>query len=1582
MTTVDVLTYVITGDVSQLQDSLSKVDVSSKKLLQDIQKNFKGLGADVESKVDAIVTQFVRAAHEIKEAAGKDMTFQEAIDSVQTLSKEFLKISDSIAPLVRGDIEAWSKTIIDSINSMKNPDTEAYYSALAAMWEKQKQVYSEREAVVMEDAAARERAADASIAAYDREKQALIEQGEEDEKRLQNYLRIQAQLKEAAEIRAAAEEEDRVRKELAAEQLKAKAAAEEALAEAEKKAAEEALRQKEIEDNAGHVIGVSTERVVEYSEKLKGLSEKYAELEKTITPVVEGTNAFTTALNSVTGVIGFEMSLDSIKSLVKDAGKAEKSLTRLSSVYKSSAATAEMSAKSIASSYGLSQRAAQEMLAYAGQVFTEQGFMADQALEMAENFVKRAVDLQSMTQGGADAASALKAMVSALISGTKALKSWGVAFTSQDVANMARIHNLESLNGKLEGSSKILAAYYTILDKTTEAEGDFAKNEENLVNVQQEYNAALEDLRAAIGESFLPLAKNLLQTVTGIAEFLGEHKWFTSFIATTMGGVVALRALSATVGLGAKAMTNLKIAVDSTTGALAAASAAATALNAALGVIAIAGVIASLIALTSAASNAAAASQAASSAVKEINESGALSSGSIKDLNKQWKTLNNEVKDYHEGYDSVEESAARAQKAYDNWQSAITKGKSKWRIDYLKDVYDDAKKYLDEVTNKERRATDVRAAFIMELARAYYDAGEDAGILAGLNSELITQIKEYTDRLKEAKAGGLDLDAYARTLSRTTADWNTLLEDAERHLDRVMGTANKATGDYNVILARSISLLKEQRKEYDDASYTQLDTIGKLNGLSENSRKLLRENAQAIVEGKKSVDEWADGITEDTKKINLDVISVLSALLNAEVWFNTESEAYRREFLNSVNKDAEKFTEYMTKLSDKSAVSLREQYDKTLNGGIETFKGALNAAYGASGGLNGILSHYLGVDAGGEDFPIDTFIDKLVEKVKNGAETANGMLLQLQEEGIDVLHYAVGTKQEDIDALNEFIENVKKAVNELIGFRNDATDTYTEGINKLLNDASAKQLRAASDNANVTLQIKRDNEKALLEAEQEADRKSYQQQLGANYEKEQAYKDLLSAQEVERNNLTDKWNREDADLLRTHNQTMLNFAASSAQGAQASYDAQIAIYAEEYQYRIDHAKETGEAVANINAEWSERNLEAYREYVSAMKSEMDNLRNIVIEGQKKANKEDLFTDIFSFENIGNIRDNLALTLEETIKGGLDKLTKENKQKYEEAVAEGKLNIADMIANGMSMEEIKAKLEELGLAGDEFEAVWSSICQDCADATEDANDAIIKAIEDSVDALMNYYSKVNDLIGAFSDNKKTDIQNTMAEYQKMYDQFSDSLQKRNEQNTEGLTKKEKDELERRKKMDEDEMARMQALIDEQETLLDEQKHKDFEREKAFSITEATIDGLKAAVKAYSSAANPVYGAVLAGISTAFTAAQIAAIASQPYPSYAVGAYELPQDQLAQVHKGEMIVPKPFAEEIRDNGGFGGEITVNLYGVGEGADVETSENADARQIDVYVSSKVRSMVARGELDGVLQSRYVLSRNGRRG
>lgn len=82
-----------------------------------------------------------------------------------------------------------------------------------------------------------------------------------------------------------------------------------------------------------------------------------------------------------------------------------------------------------------------------------------------------------------------------------------------------------------------------------------------------------------------------------------------------------------------------------------------------------------------------------------------------------------------------------------------------------------------------------------------------------------------------------------------------------------------------------------------------------------------------------------------------------------------------------------------------------------------------------------------------------------------------------------------------------------------------------------------------------------------------------------------------------------------------------------------------------------------------------------------------------------------------------------------------------------------------------------------------------------------------------------------------------------------------------------------------------------------------------------------DAAKAFSGTYASVAQiPYVGWILAPV--AASAAFAAVSAYEGLASLDVGAYNVPRDMVAQIHQGETVVPKNFAEGMREAGGFGG------------------------------------------------------------
>ena len=130
----------------------------------------------------------------------------------------------------------------------------------------------------------------------------------------------------------------------------------------------------------------------------------------------------------------------------------------------------------------------------------------------------------------------------------------------------------------------------------------------------------------------------------------------------------------------------------------------------------------------------------------------------------------------------------------------------------------------------------------------------------------------------------------------------------------------------------------------------------------------------------------------------------------------------------------------------------------------------------------------------------------------------------------------------------------------------------------------------------------------------------------------------------------------------------------------------------------------------------------------------------------------------------------------------------------------------------------------------------------------------------------------------------------------------------------------------------------------------------ERNKALSTLSVILDTAKAIMQIW---ANPLIApwgkGVWTGLAAGAGAAQIAAINSAPVPSYDVGSIRIPETTTATVHKDEMILTAPQAEQARregitiaPNSGSGNSVTLMIYLDGKEIAKNTIDNLNSGSV----------------------------------
>lgn len=102
--------------------------------------------------------------------------------------------------------------------------------------------------------------------------------------------------------------------------------------------------------------------------------------------------------------------------------------------------------------------------------------------------------------------------------------------------------------------------------------------------------------------------------------------------------------------------------------------------------------------------------------------------------------------------------------------------------------------------------------------------------------------------------------------------------------------------------------------------------------------------------------------------------------------------------------------------------------------------------------------------------------------------------------------------------------------------------------------------------------------------------------------------------------------------------------------------------------------------------------------------------------------------------------------------------------------------------------------------------------------------------------------------------------------------------------------------------------------------------------------------------------------------------------RPNASLAVGTANVPRDMVAQIHKGEMVVPAYDAEQIRKGGlnGGGGNVNINIVN-NAGVDIRASQQDSANGTDILVTVE-RAMAESVNRNGSPMNQALKTFNGR--
>lgn len=243
---------------------------------------------------------------------------------------------------------------------------------------------------------------------------------------------------------------------------------------------------------------------------------------------------------------------------IKFASDYEESMNKVDVAFKTSSGQVKTFAKDTLQNFGIAEGSALEMASLFGDMATSMGLPQAAAAKMSTSLVGLAGDLSSFKNIGIEQAQT--ALAGIFTGETESLKKLGIVMTEAALQEYAYAQGIRTKVADMGQAEKVQLRYNYVLEKTKNAQGDFARTGGGAANQMRIFQEALKQLAQQFGAIILPAFTSILNKVNGmIVSFSGLSEGTKRIIVSVAGLAAVLGPLA--LGLGAIAATLPAMAV-------------------------------------------------------------------------------------------------------------------------------------------------------------------------------------------------------------------------------------------------------------------------------------------------------------------------------------------------------------------------------------------------------------------------------------------------------------------------------------------------------------------------------------------------------------------------------------------------------------------------------------------------------------------------------------------------------------------------------------------------------------------------------------------------------------------------------------------------------------------------------------------------------------------------------------------------------------------------------------------------------------------------------------------------------------
>jgi hypothetical protein len=286
-------------------------------------------------------------------------------------------------------------------------------------------------------------------------------------------------------------------------------------------------------------LGIDTSGVDKAGDSVKEFADN---AEKEFDKAGESALSFAETLKVIAGAAALSAATAAVNDFVQTASDLEEVGSKFSVVFRGVEGTTGW-VGNLQKDFAMSEREARFYLSSIQDLLVPMGMARDKAAGLSNEIVKLGTDLGSFNN--MPTADVMADIQSALVGEYDTMKKYGVILTATAVQQKALNMGFADKASKLTAAQKALAAYSIMVSNSGDAIGDMKRTQDSFANSLKATQADWENVKAEIGQGFMPIAKELLIM---LQDLIASFKVNQEEISTFVSGLVTLAEV---VGTGA-----------------------------------------------------------------------------------------------------------------------------------------------------------------------------------------------------------------------------------------------------------------------------------------------------------------------------------------------------------------------------------------------------------------------------------------------------------------------------------------------------------------------------------------------------------------------------------------------------------------------------------------------------------------------------------------------------------------------------------------------------------------------------------------------------------------------------------------------------------------------------------------------------------------------------------------------------------------------------------------------------------------------------------------------------------------------